>query len=484
MLYLAVSNVENFGNQTGGEEGLSRMNPNPLLGDSSFSIYDGTLLIAVPPSPDTLVYRNTFGEGNGQPGFRALGNLEIDTSAYGTNAGSASAFAYQTTVDSTICVDVTYLFPQASDSAEFVLIKYKIRNQTASTISGLIVGNAIDFDVTPGPDSVANLQSGSQNTGHLRTDYNLVYQQGTDSVGHAIVGDVTATRFKGGITSIQCVQAPRAWVAPNAPWLFSRPGGGWHEGYLYDEMTKSGFELFPPNSPNPEEDLHTAMVHEQDVILTPTTVKRYVVGLVSSNTGTSEDDIIATTKKAWKYAFGWDEYVTLDTIPENTPASYPYVAIGSHEGGLGGGCCGCVVTEVSDVDDVFSVGGGGGCEGTIEFAGGDNCDTPFEATFKVQDLCGDYTDLYTITVHATGTCVVECECKYQGDYDADLFLTALDLGNMIDVLFVGKPDIQDPYCPRTRMDFDDDGFATALDLGKLIDHLFVGGPPPADPCLP
>ncbi|MHC4181475.1 MAG: hypothetical protein ACYSWU_28580, partial [Planctomycetota bacterium] len=229
ILYLAVSNIENFANQTDGEEGLARMNSNPLLGDSSFSIYDGTLLIAVPPDPDTLVYRRTFGDGNGEPGFRALGSLEIDTTAYGTNGGAATAFANQTTVDSTIGVDVTYIFPQNSDSAEFVLIKYKVFNQTPGDIAGVIIGNAIDFDVTPGPDSVASVQIGSQNTGHLRADYNLIFQQGVDTVDHAIVGDVTAMRFKGGITSIQCVQAPRAWVASNDPWLFARPGGGFHE---------------------------------------------------------------------------------------------------------------------------------------------------------------------------------------------------------------------------------------------------------------
>jgi hypothetical protein len=485
VLYLAVSNIENFANQTDGEEGLARMNSNPLLGDSSFSIYDGTLLIAVPPDPDTLVYRRTFGDGNGEPGFRALGSLEIDTTAYGTNGGAATAFANQTTVDSTIGVDVTYIFPQNSDSAEFVLIKYKVFNQTPGDIAGVIVGNAIDFDVTPGPDSVASVQIGSQNTGHLRADYILIFQQGVDTVDHDIVGDVTAMRFKGGITSIQCVQAPRAWVASNDPWLFARPGGGFHEGYLYQEMTENGFEVFDDeiNDDGPENDRHTGMVHEQNVTLTPTTVKRYTVGLVSSNTGLDDADIIATTKKAWKYAFGWQEFVELDTIPENTPSSYPYYAIGSHEDGLNGGCCGCAITEISDPQDKFTfVPGTDPCEGTIDFAGGDFCNTPYTATYRLQDLCQNYTDDYVITVHTTGECVIECECLWQGDYDEDEFLTALDLGNMVDVLFAGKADITDDLCPTSRMDFDFDEFATALDLGKLIDHLFAGGLGPCDPC--
>ena len=46
-----------------------------------------------------------------------------------------------------------------------------------------------------------------------------------------------------------------------------------------------------------------------------------------------------------------------------------------------------------------------------------------------------------------------CNCENQGDFDEDGFITALDLGSMIDVLFAGAPDIRDPNCPTTRLDF-------------------------------
>jgi hypothetical protein len=76
----------------------------------------------------------------------------------------------------------------------------------------------------------------------------------------------------------------------------------------------------------------------------------------------------------------------------------------------------------------------------------------------------------------------ECFCWYQSDFDTDGFITALDLGAMIDILFAGAPDVQDSACPTPRADFDCDGFSTALDLAGLIDHLFAGGNPPCDPC--
>lgn len=96
----------------------------------------------------------------------------------------------------------------------------------------------------------------------------------------------------------------------------------------------------------------------------------------------------------------------------------------------------------------------------------------------------------TVTDGAVTTLNVElsapqpCTCPLQADYDADGFITSLDLGSTIDVLFAGKADIEDPFCPTSRFDFDCDGFATALDLGQLIDYLFAGAAAPCDPCNP
>ena len=82
-----------------------------------------------------------------------------------------------------------------------------------------------------------------------------------------------------------------------------------------------------------------------------------------------------------------------------------------------------------------------------------------------------------------GHCCWPCTCPYQSDFDADGFITAIDLSFMTDILFAGTPDTQDPQCPANRADFDCDGFATALDLASLTDHLFSGGPAPCNPCL-
>jgi hypothetical protein len=130
------------------------------------------------------------------------------------------------------------------------------------------------------------------------------------------------------------------------------------------------------------------------------------------------------------------------------------------------------------------------CDGTLDppiyYSTGD---APISG--KAADLDGD-DDLDLITTNAYShdltllfNCLISaCACDYQSDFDEDLFLTALDLAVMIDILFAGAPDVQDPCCPVPRADFDCDGFSTALDLGGLIDHLFAGGDGPCDPCTP
>jgi hypothetical protein len=82
----------------------------------------------------------------------------------------------------------------------------------------------------------------------------------------------------------------------------------------------------------------------------------------------------------------------------------------------------------------------------------------------------------------SGAAVSIADCPFQSDFDADGFVTPIDLASLIDVLFAEGSDPQDPLCPTTRGDFDCDGFTTPLDMSGLIDHLFSSGDGPCDPC--
>jgi len=421
-LQMEVSNIERVGvgpNREGKLRGMYRPTyalsgtpPGPDSGNNS--VYDGSLIIARPPMDldppggdlDTVVYRFVFGTGNYAKGFRPLSELDVDTSAYGTGGGKAWAFAHQTTVDSILGVDVKYEFPQDNDSSDFVLVKYKIFNRTASTYTGLAFGEAVDFDVMPATMNPGR-QSGSQNKAGTMSSMNLLYQQGIDS---AAVSLNLAEKYLGGMTAIMDSVAGRAWIAPNDPWLFGRPGGGFSEGYLYDQLTKNGFEIIPP-VPAPTKggtDQHSVIVFGRNVTLGPTDVQHYVLGFVSSKAGPATTDLVTTTKKAWKYAFGWEEIldVFISTPPPSgalgtsAVTSYPYYAIGSHEDGPTSGCVGCVITEISDPGNKFTlVPDANPCTGHIDYTGSPS--GTYTATYSLTTIpCAGvlYTENQVMTV--------------------------------------------------------------------------------------
>ena len=77
-----------------------------------------------------------------------------------------------------------------------------------------------------------------------------------------------------------------------------------------------------------------------------------------------------------------------------------------------------------------------------------------------------------------------CACPSQAEYDGDAQPTAIDMSELIDVIFFAGTDVQDPDCPATRSDFNNDGVVDALDLNDMIDYLFFAGAGPCDPCDP
>ena len=91
-------------------------------------------------------------------------------------------------------------------------------------------------------------------------------------------------------------------------------------------------------------------------------------------------------------------------------------------------------------------------------------------------------DNFTPAFSGASFTVTTCVCPSQGDMNNDGFIDSTDLSLIIDVVFFGGPDIQDPICPKARADMNCDGFSDSVDLSLVIDHVFFGGAGPCDPC--
>lgn len=76
-----------------------------------------------------------------------------------------------------------------------------------------------------------------------------------------------------------------------------------------------------------------------------------------------------------------------------------------------------------------------------------------------------------------------CDCPSQGDLNGSAVINSTDLTLLINVVFFGGADVQDPLCPRTRSDFDCNGAPNSVDVSLLINHIFFGGGGPCDACL-
>lgn len=203
--------------------------------DSSSSLNTGTLLIAHgPQGPDTNMF---FGFGKRPPtganGLRALGDLIIDTSNYGTGTGSARVTARLTTGDSVVGVTIEWAFPQDPSLQEFIRAQIKVyRHNPLRPITNLVLGVLADIDVRPST-YLGDIQTGVTNEPRM-TDppVRMIWIRGVDTLGHVPDGQNTATRFRAAMISTSDVGVAAGNVATDLDLE-----GGPSDGYLYTVLT-------------------------------------------------------------------------------------------------------------------------------------------------------------------------------------------------------------------------------------------------------
>jgi hypothetical protein len=276
---------------------------NPMHGlwrhkDSSSIVDAGTLLIAHgTQGPDTTVFlRYGTRASNGQNGFRALSELTIDTSAYSTGNSCAGAIANFVTADSVVGVEVEWVFPQDYDLDEFVHAYVRVyRHNINLPITNLAIGILVDMDAIPA-SRLGSIQPGATNEPGSDGTRNLIWVRGVDTAGYFIIGQNTATRFRGGIT------VPGGFEGAIVGNYVSdlAPGGGPTDGFLYSSLqTLAGIDLYSVA----DTDLYVMIALDKGRSIAIAETLEYAFAFVSDTV--SEASLKATV----------DEYVAASTNP-------------------------------------------------------------------------------------------------------------------------------------------------------------------------
>lgn len=245
--------------------------------DSSFSIYDASLMVAHGAQmPDTVVFLRFFERvSNGQAGLVPIAPLSIDSSAYGTGAGYVRVLARMVTVDCQVGVKVEWAFPQSPTEDEFALVRYSLYSASGAVVSDLATGVIIDFDVVPAARYVG-VQDGVTNDPGSDAARQLTWQRGVDVPGHIIIGTppITATRYRAGARAIGSWRGSKVGNNPDDLW----PGGGPTDGLLYQALASlTGFDLFADYS----SDLYSLIVFDRGVSLGALDTVRYTLAMVT-----------------------------------------------------------------------------------------------------------------------------------------------------------------------------------------------------------
>ncbi len=514
---LEVSNVESFGRENG-EGGMWYYGGSPGdLKDTLYSpVYDASLMLAnidqTVAGPDTIVYRDIFTNSTpSNPGYRALEDLKL---SYNAATNESVGTANQVTIDSLIGVTVNYFFPQSSDTTEHVRMKFKLYNNTVVDPE-LYVGLAADLDVGQVDTFTTN-----GDLGGIIADYNLVYQHGTQEdpvVQSPDTVDVT-NDLAAGITALTCSNVRRMVVQANKTYVY--PAGGYTDAYVYAQLDSTGNTVWVDDVTADDEeddvvdDLHSIISVNQATLggdpAAANGMHMYHFAVVTDVT--AQEDVLVTdygspydgyiagliteTSKAWKKGFGWDFVGSpIDDLPGwpsddivGPTSNLYFQATGTHEGGIGGGCCGCAFSmnvtgdpspgTITLVDD-------GDCSGHVEFV--DAAEGTYTIELTVEDLCAEQSDVISFTVDVAQTC--DCGDQLGTDVDAVADVNCDGSSDPLDVQFLAKfvfvsqdARCAKPLCPFDCGDVNCDGSVDPLDVQFLAKFVFVSQDALCDPC--
>jgi hypothetical protein len=295
-----------------------------------------------------------------------------------TNAATYQKFVSGqfVTVDSALAVEKTWWAPTATDSCNFIIQKMMVFPYKGTAQSGLVLGEAFDFDV-PG-------DTASYNTGGFEATQNLVYQKGYEY--QSVVGkecQKNDRRFAGTamlayykqseIHTDTCVghtDMYGGYTALNSDYVY--PAGSFVPRELWTNMGNPGLAAAPDNA-----DQHTVLTYKYNYSLAATDTFVVYSAIATIKNGTLAD-LQSSISKAQKW----------------------------YKGNLRGvACLSCCI----------------GTTGNVDGDGGDVCD--------ISDLSAMVD--YLFFGGAISTCFEE------NDVNQDVAVDISDLQSLIDFLFFG-----------------------------------------------
>jgi hypothetical protein len=295
--------------------------------DGSWSLYEASLVIAHGSQiPDTVAYYSLYGlyADQGARGYIATSSLSVDTSAYATGTGNATASYTMQTKDELLEIGTTWYFPQNPDSADFVLVRYIVSNVSGSNVSNIIVGQLTDFDVTPGT-LFTSFQDGVNNHGHYVPEENLIYQFGYTIPGMPTTPPLElAERYSAGFAYL----SGRDYTGTGLPFtqqqVAFRGGtgnvwdlslslfGGTSDVDIYEDFSGPAVVTIWEGFPHPDSssDLYTYMSLDQGLSLAPSESQSYVIAFASDTLShpdmppktAAASDLVTTIQKASAWA--------------------------------------------------------------------------------------------------------------------------------------------------------------------------------------
>jgi len=279
-----------------------------IPGATEVYVFDGSpIVITKVASPDTVIASwSIFGDYIGTPnGFRPVVDkiAPIVTHAH-TNAATYQQFVSGqfVTVDSSIAVEKTWWAPTATDSCNFIIQKMMVFPYKGTAQSGLVLGEAFDFDV-PG-------DTASYNTGGFEATQNLVYQKGYEYqsvagkecqkndrrfAGTAMLGYYKQNEIAG-TPCINHTDMYGGYTALNSDYVY--PAGSFVPRELWTNMGNPGLAAAPDNA-----DQHTVLTYKYNYSLAATDTFVVYSAIATIKNGTLAD-LQSSISKAQKWYKG------------------------------------------------------------------------------------------------------------------------------------------------------------------------------------